>query len=289
MQERVYRSGKSLIDQTSKTHVPENAVALWHLGQSGVLVKANKTICYFDPYLSNYIEDNNLVEPPGLLKRNFDSPMQPKDINNANVVFITHDHLDHLDPETLKGIKKFSPHANFVCPAPSIYRLTGIGVKEDNIYAAKANKKLKVNGLDVIPIPAKHEKFCKDKNGNHYYLGYVVYINGIVFFHAGDTLAYTDLVKYLQPLSVDIACLPINGQDWRRNEQGAMGNMDFRDAVEISQAAGIDLLIPVHYDLFESNTENPAYFIDYLYRNYPGQKCKLMVPGERLLYLSEKG
>ncbi|MBY7142826.1 MBL fold metallo-hydrolase [Virgibacillus sp. NKC19-3] len=283
---RIYRSGKSLINQLEKTQAPVNGIVLWHLGQSGVVLKSEHGMCYFDPYLSNYIEDNNLVEP-GLLERSYDPPIQPDDISNADIVFITHDHLDHLDPETLAGIAKHSPQVKFICPAPSILKLKEVGIKEESIYAAKAIEKLVVNGIEVTPIPAKHEDYLIDKNGDHYYLGYILNINGVTFYHAGDTIVFNELIEYLYPFSIAIAYLPINGRDWRRSEQGVLGNMDFRDAVELSQAVGIDLIVPAHYDLFESNTENPAYFVDYIYQNYPGQKFKLMVPGERMVYLSE--
>ena len=263
-------------------------MAIWHLGQSGAAVKMKESICFFDPYLSNYIEDNRLVEPPGLLRRNFDPPARPEEVTIADIVLITHDHLDHLDPETVTGIAKHSPQACFICPAPSASKLVQLGIEHGRIYPAKATETINMYGIEVTAIPAKHEEYLTDSYGHHYYLGYVLKSNGVTFYHAGDTIGFSELVEYLRPFFIDVAYLPINGMDWMRAKQGVLGNMGYRDAIELARAAGIDLIIPAHYDLFESNTENPAFFVDYLYRYNPGQRFKMLVPGERLLYLSER-
>ena len=268
---RIYRYGKSLTDQINKTKVSSDSIAIWHLGQSGLVLKTNDLICYFDPYLSNYIEDNHLVEPIGLLNRNFPTPLNPEDITNADIVFISHVHLDHLDPETLKGIAENSPSAQFICPAPSVNTLKKIGISDNRIYPAKHANKIERKGLQISVIPAKHETFLLDKHGEHYYVGYVLEMNDVVFYHAGDTIVFDQLVEYLRAFKIGVAYLPINGRDWYRAKQGVQGNMDYRDAIELAQAAEIDLIIPAHYDLFQSNTENPAHFVDYIYEHYPNQ------------------
>jgi L-ascorbate 6-phosphate lactonase len=37
--------------------------------------------------------------------------------------------------------------------------------------------------------------------------------------------------------------------------------------------------------MFAHNDENPAYFVDYLYSNYPAQRFHMFVPGERYIYM----
>jgi L-ascorbate 6-phosphate lactonase len=60
--------------------------------------------------------------------------------------------------------------------------------------------------------------------------------------------------------------------------------MNYRDAVEFGVAIGADLIIPIHYDLFPNNRENPAYFVDYLLHTYPTQRFHMMTAGERFIY-----
>jgi L-ascorbate metabolism protein UlaG (beta-lactamase superfamily) len=280
----VYRSGKSLKSQIAKTEVQQAALALWHLGQAGIVIKGGGLTCYFDPYLSDHILE---TDPGGIWRRQFAPPLEPSEITHADYVFVTHEHTDHLDPVTLKGISLNSPQAVFVCPAPITGMLRELSIPDERIIGAKVTGEIIRPGIRVNAVACMHEQFFKDADGNHQYLGYVVELNGITFYHAGDTIGFGELAEWLKPHRIDIGCLPINSRDWKRSELGIIGNMGHRDAADLAVRAGIDLLLPIHYDLFPFNADNPAYFVDYLYRTYPGQKFKMMVPGERLIYWKE--
>ena len=96
-----------------------------------------------------------------------------------------------------------------------------------------------------------------------------------------DQVLAEDLKRYGR---MNIMFVPINGHDWKRFCRDIMGNMDYREALDLCDYVGTDLVVPMHYDLFGDNTDNPAYFVDYLYREYSGQKFKMFMPGETLLY-----
>ncbi len=49
-------------------------------------------------------------------------------------------------------------------------------------------------------------------------------------YHAGDTIAYDDMVERLRALRVDVALLPINGRDHFREAQDVVGNLTPREA-----------------------------------------------------------
>ncbi|MFC0214928.1 MBL fold metallo-hydrolase [Paenibacillus chartarius] len=279
-----YRSGASLLNQMAATAVPVGAVAVWHLGQESVVLKGGGMTIYIDPYLSDSVNEVTNGQSP----RKFASPLQPHEVTNADAVFITHDHLDHLDPWTLKDLAAASPQAAFVCPVHCIPMLTDIGIARERIHGVNAGQTHRVGALQFTPVAAKHEEFTVDADGNHAFLGYVFRLNGVTVYHAGDTIGFRELAEELEKQDIDIAMLPINGRDFARFAKGLVGNMDFREAVELGRHIGADLLVPLHYDLFEKNTENPAYFVDYIQRYYPQQKFKMLVPGERMLYLSER-
>ncbi len=76
--------------------------------------------------------------------------------------------------------------------------------------------------------------------------------------------------------------VPINGHDWKRYCADLVGNMSYREALDLCDHVGTELVVPMHYDLFDNNTENPAFFVDYLYREYPQQKFKMFIPGESI-------
>ncbi|PYI51296.1 MBL fold metallo-hydrolase [Paenibacillus flagellatus] len=281
----VYREGESLARQIESTRVPDGMLAVWHLGQESVAVKGGGVIGYFDPYLTDSVAE---ADPDGPWKRAFPSPLPPERITHADYVWISHNHGDHLDPATLAGIYRASPRVVFVCPAPLAGILKEIGIPEDRIVTVKGGETIRLGELSVDVIPCKHEEFDRDADGNYPYVGYVVRWNGVVFYHAGDTILYPGLAETLRTHRIDIACLPINGADLKRREAGIVGNMGFREAADLAAAIEADLAIPFHYDLFPFNADNPSYFVDYVVREYPYQKFKLMRVGERLLYASEK-
>ncbi|MGX4584654.1 MBL fold metallo-hydrolase [Paenibacillus chitinolyticus] len=273
------RRGESVIGQIDRTLVPDKAIALWHLGQEGMAFKAAGIIGYIDPYLSNYIDDEFGNSP-----RQFETPLSPELIGHADLVLITHDHPDHLDPVSVRAIAIASPQATWICPAPVVSQLTGLGIASDAVIGALAGQMIDFRDMRIMPVAAKHEEFETDENGNHKYLGYVIELNGVTLYHAGDTIGYAGLLETLRPHRIDIACLPSNGRDIKRYEANLMGNMNFREAADLGVGIGADLIVPMHYDLFAFNTENPAYFVDYVHHTYPHQKFKLFVPGERLIY-----
>ena len=67
------------------------------LGQSGYLLESNNTSIIIDPYLSDSV--NRVAGRPRVLP----IPIEPKDIF-CDAVICTHDHLDHLDPDTAADI-----------------------------------------------------------------------------------------------------------------------------------------------------------------------------------------
>ena len=67
------------------------------LGQSGYIVKTEKTEIMIDPYLSDSV--NRVAGRPRILP----IPINPEHVK-CDAVICTHNHLDHLDTDTVKDI-----------------------------------------------------------------------------------------------------------------------------------------------------------------------------------------
>jgi len=96
-------AGQALLDEINRQHGAPGTVTFWWLGQMSFVVKAGKSVLYFDPYLA---PDERRQVPPML---------DASAITNADFVFGSHDHGDHIDPVAIKGIAAASPQARFVC------------------------------------------------------------------------------------------------------------------------------------------------------------------------------
>ncbi|MGI6543054.1 MAG: MBL fold metallo-hydrolase [Limnochordia bacterium] len=277
------RMGQELLDDISNAAVPPGAVALWYLGQMGFVLKGADTIIYIDPYL---VESWTTLPDSGVKvsRRRFPPPFAGDQVRHAHFVLGTHNHSDHINVPTLIGIAASSLTSRFVVPQPHAGVLTTAGIDATRVEGARAFQELHLGGVTVMPIPAAHVTLEQDANGDYTALGYIIHMGGTTIFHAGDTVEYPGFIETLSKQPIDICILPINGRDALRTNKNIIGNMSFREAADVGAAVGAKLIIPGHYDLFAHNSENPAYFTDYLYRAYPAQPYKIMCPGERLLY-----
>jgi L-ascorbate 6-phosphate lactonase len=279
---KVYKQGVPLIKELNNTRIHDDTISFWNLGQAGILIKGrgeDGLIC-IDPYLSNSIEQ---VNPETEFKRAYPPVLSPDMLEDADAILITHEHDDHLDFATLREVGQSSENPVFVVPAPLVSMVQS-ETGNNNIAAAKVNESFQIKGFQITPAPAAHTSYQVDLEGNHHYLGYCIEVNGVRLFHSGDTIVTPELIEKVKDFKPHVVFLPINGGDYFRSSREIVGNMSFREAVEFSNTVGADLIIPIHYDLFPNNRDNPAYFVDYLFTHYPNQKFHMMAPGERFIY-----
>ncbi|MEX2461913.1 MAG: MBL fold metallo-hydrolase [Paenibacillaceae bacterium] len=278
----IYKQGAPLLQEIQGTNLPEGAVAVWSLGQAGVLLKgssSDEVIC-IDPYLTFSIET---AHPDTEFKREIPPPLLPDELE-ADTILITHYHNDHMDLATIDGVSQAYPGTRFVAPASHVHLLLETGLDPIRIIPAKHLQSISGRGVTIKPVAAAHTQYETDLEGNHFYLGYLIEMNGVRIFHSGDTVVTPELIEQVKEFRPHVSLLPINGGDYARTSRGIVGNMSFREAADFGVEIGTDILIPIHYDMFSNNRDNPAYFVDYLLKTYPAQKNHMIVPGERMIY-----
>ena len=278
---RWYKEGDALISQIRSTRLPEDMLAIWFMGQAGIVLKSGELTIAVDLYLEN--RPGRAVLPP------FESQSCAW---LFDYVFCSHNHADHLDSVLISGIAQAEgncPKTRFVVPAPWKDTVASMGADASMVTGACHQEKIQLGEhACVIPVRAAHESFSTDGNGNYECLGFVFDFPGGCVYHSGDTVEWETMTDELRAYPVDIACLPINGSDWKRKKADIIGNLNAREAADVSAAIGADLLIPLHYDVFPHNGENPAYLADYLWRSCPERKYHIMAPGERFIYVKDK-
>ena len=250
-------TGRALVEQITRQTIPVGAVGVWWLGQSSLVLKVAGQTIYVDPYLQP--AERRLVPPA----------FPPDAVDNADLVLLTHDHIDHIDPVALPGIALASPGARFVTPRPTVERVAELIGDDARIVAATVGEPLTIGPLELIPIPAKHEEFDEDPALGFPYLGYIIRADGLTIYNAGDTIPYDGLVERLRPYAIDLAFIPINGRDYFRTRGGIMGNCDYREAAELAAALDMGTVVPVHYGMFAGNTVPPGNFATYLAERAP--------------------
>lgn len=177
--------------------------------QSSIRISLDK-ILYFDPYKIN------------------------EEKHDADIIFITHDHYDHFDIDSINNVK----NDNTVVVAPASMRndVDNISFK-DYIYLNPYDE-IKIGNIIVSTVPSYNiNKSFHPKSNN--WLGYIVTYNNIKYYIAGDTDKTSDNEK----VKCDIAFIPIGGTY----------TMNVDEAVELVKIINPKVVIPIHYGSIVGN------------------------------------
>lgn len=270
-------NGEALIEQIDGLTILPNSLAIWGLGQMGLIVKGPDAVVYLDPFLSESL--------PG---RAFPPPLKPHKAAHADWVLVSHEHPDHLDKDTLKPMAEAAPSARFVAPGWCVEALVSLGIDRSRILVPTVMQPIDLpdTTLQLTALPAAHYDKEHDAEKGYRYLGYLLEWNAVTLYFAGDTLIYDDYIKNLRALpKADIAVLPVNGRDYFREQQGLRGNLLPGEAAQLAVELGWSLVIAGHNDLFAANRlpmgEVAAAFAQFA----PRQPYKFLQPGELLYYV----
>lgn len=257
---------------------------LQYLGQAGFLLKHLSLCVMIDPYLSNYVVTSGIGDAEHF-SRAFPAPIDPQTVSGIEAIFVTHDHADHTDPDTLLPILENNPQCVVIGPQSSLDHLKAEGVGEGQLRLAHAFNQENIGDLRFTALPSAHYGLEKNETtGEYTYLGFVIEVDGKVIYHAGDTILYDGMLESLKKISdhYEVCCLPANGRDAEREAMGMIGNLHPEESLELAHQLKAGMLIPMHNDMFKVNSLDPQRLNQYAKEHFPDQKVKWMSPGEVL-------
>jgi len=230
---------------------------LWWLGQSGYLIMWQGKKILIDPYLSDSLTIKYAnTEKPHI--RMSEQVIKPELLTGISIVSSSHNHTDHLDAATLIPVLQNNPDISFIIPeANRQFVAERVKISADFPQGIDESVSVYINEFQFRGIAAAHNELDRDEHGRFKYLGYIIQFGKWTLYHSGDTLWYEGLEKKLASFNIDLALLPINGNDPSR---GVAGNLDCNEAASLAKTAGIRHVIPCHYDMFYFNTANPSLF-----------------------------
>jgi L-ascorbate metabolism protein UlaG (beta-lactamase superfamily) len=249
---------EALIAEVESYRHEEDNFHLWWLGQSGYLLLWKGKKILIDPYLSDSLTKKYAAtdKPHTRVSEKVVDPGLLKDII---IVSSSHNHTDHLDAETLVPVLKNNPDVKFIIPeANREFVAERVNCPIDFPVGLNDRQSVTIDEFSFHGIPAKHNEIERDENGNCRFMGYVISFGKNKIYHSGDTLWFDEMVGLLKPFEVDVAILPINGNDPARK---VAGNLSTKEAAELGKAIGAKYVIPCHYDLFTFNTADVNDFV----------------------------
>ncbi len=269
---------QALLDDIAAARQDTGGFHLWWLGQSGFLIQWQGRHLLIDPYLSDSLT-RKYAETDKPHIRMSELVIDPSSLDFIDLVSSSHNHTDHLDAETLLPLIRANPEMQMIIPrANRSFVAQRIGMPEDWAIGLNEGESVQLpSGFTVHGIPAAHNELDRDAAGNCCNMGYVFQFGNFQVYHSGDTLWRTEIVEALRSFSIDVALLPINGNE---PERRVAGNLNAREAVDLAQAIGAKWLIPCHYHMFTFNTVDPDAFIQLALQ--AGQAYRVLQGGERL-------
>lgn len=188
---------------------------------------------YFDPY---EINENN---------------------NDADIIFITHNHYDHYSENDIKKI--YNANTKFIITKDLEKELLNLGIKKENIVTVVPCNNYNVLDISFKTIPAYNiNKPFHPKENN--WVGYLINYNNFTYYIAGDT----DITEDNKLIKCDVAFLPIGGKY----------TMNYKEAAELTNIIKPKIVVPIHYGLIVGTTEDAIEFSKLINKDIT---CKILI------------
>lgn len=200
------------------------------LGQNGFLIESKKSKIVVDPYLSDSVEK---TEPRNKRRQPADERFLAV---KPGVVIITHAHADHYDEETLDKLLTDNADCVILCP-PSVFARAKNRYGNANCVFFRCGTSYSVADAEFIAVAAEHS----DTDA----IGVIIIIDDKKLYITGDTLYSERVFSSLPFRSFDAVFLPINGRG---------NNMNAVDASKFVKRINADIVVPVHFGLFDDLT-----------------------------------
>ena len=205
------KRNESAAEAFARAHIQINA-------HSSIRIEAGELVLYVDPF--------QLKQAP----------------QDADLVFFTHDHFDHLSPPDVERVSK--PETVFVAPA-SAEAAAGAAAAGRPLVLVEPGGAYSASGLAFEAVPAYNPaKPFHPKQRR--WVGYLLQAGGLRIYVAGDT----DATGEAAALRCDVALLPIGGKY----------TMDPPQAAGLANAIRPAVVIPTHFGAVAGSAEDGERF-----------------------------
>jgi len=159
---------------------------------------------------------------------------------NPDIVAVTHGHSDHMGETVALGKKTIA-----ITEIAKYLKSKSIPTESMNIGGT-----LVVDGVSFTMTPAVHSTFIEEagpgfSGGSP--AGFVIGMDGITVYHAGDTALFSDMKLIGDLYHPDVALLPIGGRY----------TMGIPEAMMAANFIGAPTVIPIHYNTWDRIAADP--------------------------------
>jgi L-ascorbate metabolism protein UlaG (beta-lactamase superfamily) len=200
------------------------------LGHASTVIEIDGLRVVTDPVLRRLV---------GPLYRRVPRPLT-EPLADPDVVLISHLHLDHYDPRSLRLFRRDTP---ILAPVGAGLSLRWRGFTD--IHEVQPGERLRLGKVDIVATEAKHRGTRHPLAQRTPSLGYVLSGSRSVYF-AGDTGFFSGIAD-IWPERLDVALLPIAGIGPLMPE---FKHMSPRHAVLAMELLRPRLVVPIHWGTY---------------------------------------
>jgi L-ascorbate metabolism protein UlaG (beta-lactamase superfamily) len=209
------------------------------LGQGGFMVDIDGHLILVDPYLSDSVEKKLNGSSKRLI------PVDPEYLKiHPEVLICTHDHLDHTDPDTLRNILNSEQSIQVLCSEAAYKTVRELQCPGHNYILFNRGAEVTFNGIHIRAVKAVHS--------DPYAIGVVIAVNRFSFYITGDSLYSREVLDDIDQ-KIDLLAVCMNG---------AGNNMNMEDAYRFTRNIQPQIVIPMHWGMFEQAGADPDAFIE---------------------------
>ncbi|HVY48304.1 MAG TPA: MBL fold metallo-hydrolase [Minicystis sp.] len=217
------------------------APQLTWIGHATFLLTLGGRRVLFDPIFAPRIAFVRRLAPPGLAL---------EELPPIDVVVVTHNHRDHMDPWTLE---RLGAGPTYVTPVGNGEALRAFGAR--NVVELDWWQSLKLGEIDLTIVPARHwsMRYPWDRN-DALWGGAVVRGPEGAAYHAGDTAYFDGFAEIAARVGpIDWAMLPIGAYEprWFMSAQ----HMGPEEAAEAALRVGARRFVAMHWGTFKLTDE----------------------------------
>jgi L-ascorbate 6-phosphate lactonase len=248
------------IPEIQKIQSNPGTIDIMWLGQSGYILKnsANEMII-IDPYLTNTISHGL---PPYIHSRLLPPVLAPDAVPEVMGVLLTHDHQDHLDPNSIVILAENTGLKFLGSDEVSQMLINALDIPAVQVISMTTSTTQSIGNYQIEAVKAVHSEGA---------IGFIIKAEGMTLYFSGDTVLFKSMAEIGKKHSIDYAFLCCNGQ---------AGNMDIMGALYAIKLLNTQRAIPNHYGMYADNTAIPEQFAYLFNKRYPDRQCILLEPGK---------
>ena len=176
-----------------------------------------------------------------------------RNFNDADIIFITHDHYDHYSEEDID--KVINENTTIIIPEELLTKILRKGINKNAVITVESNKEYMVQGIKFETIPAYNTNKTFHPKENDW-IGYIITLDGIRYYIAGDT----DITEENRKVKCDVAFVPVGGTY----------TMNYSEAAELVNIIKPKIAVPIHYGSIVGTKQDATNFIKLLHSSIKG-------------------